>query len=333
MFPPSTPPSAKPTYPVLALLEVLKFGQRREALAGLDVLTDAASLAQILRYQRSMSDGGSHGKQSLASSISLGSQWSQGSQGRSSSRLHLPSRTRSRSRSSQRKSRAESKLLRINAILEDDTLVLLSNLYDDLAMERDSPHSRLKSALEIVTHSPLHGSDEHKRVIRYSAGGMDLMVHFTAHASLAKYKQPFIPVSHSPVEFPGSQIDYHAIPDAIPLPLDHELLVHATFDTPDDRSFALDEMTFSRVDKLMEISQGSKLGDSKCLSITEEDCDLEGGMSFVAPFLRQLRETMKEKNYRMVLLQQLVGNDEIAIVDDSELLGNLSEALKNHLPH
>lgn len=162
---------------------------------------------------------------------------------------------------------------------------------------------------------------------------MDLMVHFTAHASLAKYNQPFIPVSHSPVEFPGSTIDYHAIPKGIPLPLDYELLVHAAFDSPEDRSFALDEMTFSRVDKLMEISQGAKLMDSTCHSITEAECDLEKGMSLVAPFLRQLRETMKEKNLRTVLLQQLISNDEIAIVDDSELLGNLSEALKNHLPH
>lgn len=194
--------------------------------------------------------------------------------------------------------------LRLHALLHSNrrTLVLLSDLY---ALSPDSDSSsdaedyasterRLKDALRDLTHSPVHGSNDHRRAIRYSAGGMQYLVLFSAHASTATYdsRSPFVPVSAAPREFVNSKIDYHSIPRGFALPLEHDLLVHCAFadnSHPTLRSSssyndsdsssqsqcssvggkarldsyhhnwrkntrARDEMAFMRVDKLMTIS-------------------------------------------------------------------------------
>lgn len=277
---------------------------------GLDVLADAGSLAQILRFQRNSLDGDCT------------------SQTSSSKSFFKSKEKRSRAQSTSQPSTE----LRLHALLHGNTLVLLSDLYQALAHLEDIPETsegRLKMAVQPLTHSPLHGSDEHRRAIRYSAGGLNFLVHFAAYASNAKYSQPFIPVSHSPMEFPGSKIDYHLIPDGVLLPLEHDLLVQCTIDGPDKKSFAIDEMTFSRIDKLWEVREGSKSKEPTSLGVNEIHTDLKKGAALIAPFLRQLREELSVNNARMVLLQQL-DNGEVLVVEDIEPLSALKEVLQTY---
>lgn len=282
---------------------------------GLDVLADAGSLAQILRFQRNSLDG------------------DRTSQTSSSKSLFKSKEKRSRAQGTGQTTSQPATELRFHALLHGNTLVLLSDLYQALAHLEDIPETaegRLKMAVQPLTHSPLHGSDEHRRAIQYSAGGLNFLVHFAAYASNAKYSQPFIPVSHSPMEFPGSKIDYHLIPDAMPLPLEHDLLVQCTIDGPDEKSFAIDEMTFSRIDKLWEVREGSRSNkEPKSLGVNEIHTDLKKGAALIAPFLRQLREELSVNNSPMVLLQQL-DNGEVLVVEDIEPLSALKEALQTY---
>lgn len=230
--------------------------------------------------------------------------------------------------------------LRIHVLLHGDTLVLLSDLSLALNHIEDTPdsrESRLKRAVSSLTHSPLHGSQDHRRAIRYNAGGLSMLVHFAAQASLAEYPahQPFIPVSHAPCEFTGSKIDYHMIPDVLQLPLQHDLLVHCAFDEPEnEQTLAADEMTFCRVDKLMEVHEIPRIKTKdpmmvKNLGVRTVDTDLGNGAALVAPFLRKLKQELIAKKCSMVLLQQQ-DKDEILVVEDREPLLALSQALKNY---
>ena len=164
-----------------------------------------------------------------------------------------------------------------------------------------SSEKRLKSALFDLTHSPIHGSSDHRRAIRYGAGGLEYLVLFSAHASTATYdsRSPFVPVSAAPREFANSKIDYHSIPRGVVLPLEHDLLVHCAFTDnshPTSQSSyndsdsssqshcssvggkrrigsyrqerkkdtrARDEMAFMRVDKLMTIPHPTPSKHSK----------------------------------------------------------------------
>jgi len=280
----------------------------------LDVLADTGSLAQILRFQRNSLDG------------------DRTSQTSSSKGLFKLKEKHSRAQSTSQTTNQPTTELRLHALLHGNTLVLLSDLYQALAHLEDIPETaegRLKMAVQPLTHSPLHGSDEHRRAIQYSAGGLNFLVHFAAHASNAKYSQPFIPVSHSPMEFVGSKIDYHLIPDAVPLPLEHHLLVQCTIDGPDEKGFAIDEMTFSRIDKLWEVREGSRSKEPKSLGVNQVHTDLKKGADLIAPFLRQLREELSVNNSPMVLLQQL-DNGEVLVVEDIEPLSALKEALQTY---
>jgi hypothetical protein len=298
----------------------------------LDVIADAGSLAQILRYQREGTNGGSSPVSLSPTTSSLGS----GS-------TKKKSRTLSFNKSSKQQLQLPSNTeLRLHAMLDENTLVLLSDLYLALNHLDDTPEtreSRLKGAVSTLTHSPLLGSHDHRRAIRYNAGGLEFLVHFSTYASTAAYPahQPFLPVSHSPREFAGSKIDYHMIPDAVQLPLQHNLLVHCTFDgeTEQDRKLAVDEMTFCRIEKLMEVHEGPYIGkgrepmQAKNMGVKPVETNLSDGAAFVVPFLKQLKEEMKAKGSSMVLLQQL-DNDEILVVEDTEPLIALADALKNY---
>jgi hypothetical protein len=331
-------PSAERTYPVLALLEILRHtNQRHTIIDGLDVIADAGSLAQILRYQREATNGGSSPISSSPTTSSLGS----GSIRKKKSRTFSFSSINKQKQQQQQQQPTHTEL-RLHALLHDDTLVLFSDLYlalnhlDDTAETRES---RLKGAVSTLTHSPLHGSHDHRRAIRYDAGGLSFLVHFSAYASTVAYPahQPFIPVSHTPCEFAGSKIDYHTIPDAVQLPLQHGELVYCALDgeSERDRQLVVDEMTFCRIEKLMEVREGLYLGkgkepmQAKNLGVKSVKTDLSDGVSMVAPFLKKLKETMKAENSPMVLLQQLEGDD-ILVVEDVEPLVALADALKNY---
>ena len=341
-------PSADRAYPVLALLEILRHtNQQHNIIDGLDILADSGSLAQILRYQREASTG-------VPSPISLSPSSSSGSAGGSLRHKSSENLTKTKSRtfsfnsssgSSSRKQQKQKQQpqyhntdqLSIHALLHGNTLVLLSDLSLPTSNRlEETPESRLKTALSNLTHSPLHGSHDHRRAIRYNAGGLSILTHFPAHASLAEYPPhaPFIPISHAPCGFPNSKIDYHVIPDAVHVPLEHELLVHCTFDEPEvDRALAMDEMTFSRVEKLMEIREIPRFKAKdpmivKNLGVKSLKTDLSGAAALVAPFLRKLREELRETKYPLVRLTQME-NYEILVVEDPEPLMALDLALKN----
>ncbi|CAG8596429.1 13812_t:CDS:2 [Acaulospora colombiana] len=320
-------PSAERTYPILALLELLRFRRQLDVMKDLDVLADDTSLAQVLRYQRAVSEGGDVGLR-ISHYSSSSSSISSGKSGKSSK----SSKGRSKATGSPKQS-SYNKELRLHALLHGNTLVLLSDLYEALGHLEDIPEtmdSRLRAAVEDLTHNPLLGSIDHKRAVQYNAGSLNYLVLFTARASDAKYEQqPFIPISHSAREFPGAKIDYHVIPDGVTLPLEHELLVHCCFDGPDERQFAVDEMTFNRIDRLMEIKEGSKVKESKNLGVRKVDTDLGKAADLVEPFLRQLKAEMMAKKSPMVMLQQL-DNGEILIVEDKEPLVALADALKDY---
>jgi hypothetical protein len=311
----------------LAFLELLRFNRQLQVLQDLDILADDTSLAQVLRYQRAASEGGGGGVR-ISHYSSSSSSISSGKSGKSSK----SGKGRSKATGSPKQS-SYNKELRLHALLHGNTLVLLSDLYEALGHLEDIPEtmdSRLKAAVEDLTHNPLLGSIDHKRAIRYSAGSLNYLVLFTAKASDAKYdQQPFIPISHSPREFPGAKIDYHVIPDGVTLPLEHELLVHCCFDGADEKQFAIDEMTFNRVDRLMEIKEGSKVKEPKNLGVRKVDKDLGKAADLVEPFLRQLKAEMMAKKSPMVMLQQL-DNGEILIVEDKEPLVALATALKDY---
>jgi hypothetical protein len=340
-------PSAERTYPVLALLEILRHTNQHHTIIddGLDVIADAGSLAQILRYQRESASGGSSPVSSSPTTTS-----SLGSGSGSTRKKEKKSRTLSFTTSSKQQQQqqqqppppASNTELRLHALLHENTLVLCSDLYLALNHLDDTPEtreSRLKGAVSTLTHSPLLGSHDHRRAIRYTAGGLSFLVHFSAYASTAAYPahQPFLPVSHSLREFAGSKIDYHMIPDAVQLPLQHDLLVHCTFDgeTDQDRKLAVDEMTFCRIEKLMEVREGPYVGkgrepmQAKNMGVKSVETDLSDGAALVVPFLKQLKEEMSAKRSSMVLLQQL-DNDEVLVVEDTEPLIALAEALKNY---
>lgn len=323
-------PSAERTYPILALLELLRFSRQGEVLKDLDILADDTSLAQVLRYQRAMSEGGNVGV-SISHYSSSSSSISSGKSGKSG-KSSKSSKGRSKATGSPKQS-PYNKELRLHALLHGNTLVLLSDLYEALGHLEDIPEtmdSRLRAAVEDLTHNPLLGSLDHKRAVRYNAGRLNYLVLFTARASDAKYEQqPFIPISHSAREFPGAKIDYHVIPDGVTLPLEHELLVHCCFDGPDEKQFAVDEMTFNRIDRLMEIKEGSKVKEPKNLGVRKVDTDLGKAADLVEPFLRQLKAEMMAKKSPMVMLQQL-DNGEILIVEDKEPLVALADALKDY---
>jgi len=301
------------------------------AIDGLDIIADAGSLAQVLRYQREATSGGSS-PISLSPTASSGS--SRGSfQGKKSRSLSF-NFTKPQQ---QQPSHAE---LRLHALLHGNTLILLSDLDVALSHLEDGPEtreSRLKNTVASLTHSPLPGSHDHRRAIRYDAGGLSLLVHFSAYASTATYPahQPFIPLSQSPREFAGAKIDYHVIPEGIQLPLQHDLLVHCAFETEHDDGSAADEMTFCRIEKLMTVREGARLGkgkewtQAKNLGIRSIEMDLSSGAALVAPFLKKLREEMRSKEGQMVLLQQL-DKDEILVVEAVEPLAALADALKNY---
>ncbi|KAG8757343.1 hypothetical protein FRC14_002134 [Serendipita sp. 396] len=316
-------PSAEPTYPVLALLEVLRHDQQLDVLDELDVFADAGSLAQVLQFQRSALGGDDTAQHPSSSSTSI----------KSSSSNSKDKSARHRAQTTSQASKPSAKReLRLHALLHENTLYLLSDLYEALGHLESGPETeemRIKAAAQTVTHSPLHGSDDHKRAIRYSAGGLNFLVHFTAHASNAKYQQPFLPVSQSPREFSGSsRIDYHTIPDGVDLPLDHELLVHAAFDGIDEQAFARDEMTFARLDKMMTVCEGTRVRESKSLGVqTVQTGDLSQSAALVAPFLRRLRNVMSTHKCRMVLVQQL-NSTEVILAEDNQPLQALADAVK-----
>lgn len=349
-------PSAERTYPVLALLEVLRHSnQQHTIIDGLDVIADSASLAQIAKYQRDAQNGDSSSvlsssPTSLSPSSASGSGSSSGSRSlkhkKSGGLKKIKSRTFSFKSSSSSKSKPpplpfDDDQLRIHVLLQGNTLILLSDLSLALNHLEDTPETRqmrLKMAVSMLTHSPLHGSNEHRRAIRYNAGGLSLLVHFAAQASLAEYPphQPFIPVSHAPCEFARSKIDYHVIPEAVPLPLQHDLLVHCAFDEPDGEQQAqtVDEMTFCRIDKLMEIHEVPRRKAKEPivvenLGVKSVETDLSASIALVAPFLRKLKEELKAKKSRMVFLQQQ-DNREIIILEDREPLAALSRTLKTY---
>ncbi|KAG8836291.1 hypothetical protein FRC17_007441 [Serendipita sp. 399] len=322
-------PSAEPTYPLLALLEILRHERHLDVLDGLDIFADAGSLAQVLHFQRTALGGDHISHHPSSSSTSIRSS--------SSSPKDKPARHRAQSSSQGGKPSMTKRELRFHALLHENTLYLLSDLYEALGhLENGSDTTmteerRIKAACQAVTHSPLHGSDDHKRAIRYTAGGLNFLVHFTAHASTANYQQPFLPVSQSPREFSASsKIDYHAIPEGVELPLDHALLVHTALDG--NEAVARDEMIFARLEKLMTVSEGTKGREPKSLGVQhlktkEGDDDLPHAAALVAPFLRQLRDVMSAHKSPMVLVQQL-NSTEVILAEDNEPLQALWDAVQ-----
>jgi hypothetical protein len=271
---PGTPlaPSLDPSYPLLATINVIR-EQEPVMIESTAVFSDASSLAKLLRFQSPPQDQ----KQTILQRFGLSSRSPDGA----------PSAS-------------------FHALLHRETLVLYSGLIADLAAISSS--ARVSPRLVKSTQPNLFNTTDHRCIISYRAHGAPFLIHFSAHATTHSLDLPHgLPVTPRSRQLAQSKVDCRSTPfDPVP----HSTLVHATASDPASKAEALDEIAFTRVTQVLELS------NSGAPQLHNADGKPDTAVAAVMPLLRKLKATLRALERAGVYGTQVVlGRDELALFD------------------
>ena len=289
-FGPTTPgtslaPSLEPAYPLLATINVIR---EREPvmIESSAIFSDASSLAKLLRFQSPPQD----------------------------QKLNILQRVGLSSRSPDSASPAS-----FHALLHGETLVLYSGLITDPAAVSSS--TRVSSRLIKSTQPNLFNATDHTCIISYTAHGAPFLIHFPAHATTHSLDLPHgLPVTPRSRQLAQSKVDCRSTPfDPVP----HSTLVHATASDPVSKAEALEEIAFSRVTQLLELSS------SGTPQLHNADGRSETAVAAVMPLLRELRTTLRTlERCRVYGVRVVVGRDDLALYDATAEVASIRAELE-----